>query len=177
VAFSKQHKNVMLKSYEKWLSQSQAVFVLEYSKMSMKDVDALRSKVRDAGGQLHVVKNTLMSIALDKANFEHKTIAGTSLMAFAVNDVPAVAKVFLEVTKNSEVYKLKGGYMDGREVSADNIKSLAELPPLPVMRAKLLGLLQAPAGKLVRTINEPARSLAYVFKAYSQPAEAVPTAG
>ena len=59
MAFSKQHKNVMIKSYEKWLNQSQAVFVLEYTKMSMKDVDSLRGKVRDAGGQLHVVKNTL----------------------------------------------------------------------------------------------------------------------
>ncbi len=177
MAFSKQHKNVMIKSYDKWLNMSQAVFVLEYTKMSMKDVDSLRGKVRDAGGQLHVVKNTLMSIVLDQAKIDHATLEGTSLMAFAINDVPAVAKVFLEVTKNSEVYKLKGGYMDGREVSNDNIKSLAELPPLPVMRAKLLGLLQAPAGKLVRTINEPARSLAFVFKAYSQPAEGSPAAG
>jgi large subunit ribosomal protein L10 len=145
--------------------------------MSMKDVDALRGKVRDAGGQLHVVKNTLMSIVLDQAKIEHKVLEGTSLMGFAINDVPAVAKVFLEVTKNSESYKLKGGYMDGSEVSIENIRSLAELPPLPIMRAKLLGLLQAPAGKLVRTINEPARSLAYVFKAYSQPAEGAPAAG
>ena len=177
MAFSKKHKNVMIKSYENWLNQSQAVFVLEYTKMSMKDVDDLRGKVRDAGGQLHVVKNTLMSIVLDQAKIEHKTLEGTSLMGFAVNDVPAVAKVFLDVTKNSEVYKLKGGYMDGSEVSVANIKILAELPPLPVVRATLLGLLQAPAGKLVRTINEPARSLAYVFKAYSQPAEGAPAAG
>ena len=98
-------------------------------------------------------------------------------MAFAINEVPAVAKIFLEATKNAEVYKLKGGYMDGAEVSIDNIKTLAELPPLPVVRATLLGLLQAPAGKIVRTINEPARSLAYIFQAYSQPAEEAAAAG
>jgi large subunit ribosomal protein L10 len=177
VAFSKHQKNVMIKSYKDWLDQSQAVFVLEYTKMSMKEVDSLRARVRDAGGQLHVVKNTLMSIVLDQAKIEHATLEGTSLMGFAINDVPAVAKVFLDVTKNSEVYKFKSGYMDGSEISVDTIKVLAELPPLPVMRAKLLGLLQAPAGKLVRTINEPARSLAYVFKAYSQPAEGAPAAG
>jgi len=177
VAFSKQHKNVMLKSYEQWLKQSQAIFVIEYKKMSMKDVDAMRVKVRDAGGQLHVVKNTLMGIALDHAGTKHKTLEGTSLMAFAINDVPALAKVFLDITKNSEVYNLKGGYMDGRTITANEIKMLAELPPLPVMRAKLLGMLQAPAGKLVRTIAEPARSLAYVFKAYSTQEEPVPAAG
>lgn len=177
MAFSKKQKNAMVKDYENWLNQSQAVFVLEYTKMSMKDVDELRAKVRDAGGQLHVVKNTLMSIVLDQAKIEHKTLEGTSLMAFAINEVPAVAKIFLEATKNAEVYKLKGGYMDGAEVSIDNIKTLAELPPLPVVRATLLGLLQAPAGKIVRTINEPARSLAYIFQAYSQPAEEAAAAG
>lgn len=177
MAFSKQHKNAMLNGYEQLLKQSRAVFVLEFRKMTMKDVDTLRAKVRDAGGQLHVVKNTLMGIALEHTGTHHKTLAGTSLMAFAVNDVPALAKVFLEITKNSEVYKLKGGYMDGREISGSDIKLLAELPPLPVMRAKLLGLLQAPAGKLVRTINEPARALAFVFKAHSQKEEPVPAAG
>ena len=139
MAFSKQQKNVMIKSYKEWLNQSQAVFVLEYTKMSMKEVDSLRGKVRDAGGQLHVVKNTLMSIVLDQAKIEHATLEGTSLMGFAINDVPAVAKVFLDVTKNSEVYKLKGGYMDGSEVSIDNIKVLAELPPLPVIARQAIG--------------------------------------
>jgi len=177
VAFSKQHKSVMLKSYEQLLKQSQAIFVIEYKKMSMKEVDAMRNKVRDAGGQLHVVKNTLMGLALDHSGTKHKTLEGTSLMAFAINDVPALAKVFLDLTKNSEVYKLKGGYMDGRTISNEQVKMLAELPPLPVMRAKMLGMLQAPAGKLVRTIAEPARSLAFVFKAYSTQEEAVPTAG
>jgi large subunit ribosomal protein L10 len=176
VAFSKQHKSLMLRGYEQWLKQSQAVFVLEYKKMSMKDVDALRLKVREAGGQLHVVKNTLWGIALDHADTKHTTLEGTSLMAFAINDVPALAKVFLDVTKNSDVYKIKCGYMDGREITAGDIKMLAELPPLPVMRARLLGVLQAPAGKLVRTINEPARSLAFVFKAYSQKEETAPAA-
>jgi len=140
-------------------------------------VDSLRGKVREAGGQLHVVKNTLMSLALNHTGIDHETLEGTSLMAFAINDVPAVAKVFLEVTKNSEVYHLKGGYMDGKAIQNSSVRMLAELPPLPVMRSQLLGLLQAPAGKLVRTIVEPARSLAYVFKAYSQAEEAFPTAG
>ena len=177
MAFSKKHKSVMLKNYEQWLKLSQAVFVIEYKKMTMKEVDAMRAKVRDAGGQLHVVKNTLMGRALDKVGTTHQTLEGTSLMAFAINDVPALAKVFLDLTKNSEVLKLKGGYMDGRTISKEEIKMLAELPPLPIMRGKLLGMLQAPAGKLVRTIAEPARSLAFVFKAYSTKDEPVPTAG
>jgi large subunit ribosomal protein L10 len=168
VAVSKQHNNVLLGTYEEWLDKSQAVYVIEYKKMSMKEADAMRRKVRDAGGELHVVKNTLMDLALNNCDTKHEPLIGTCLMGFAYNDVPALAKVFLDLVKNSEVFKLKGGYMDGRQISADEIKMLAELPPLPVMRAKLLGLLQAPAGKLVRTINEPGRSLAYVFNVYAQ---------
>jgi large subunit ribosomal protein L10 len=177
VAFSKQHKSVMLKSYEQWTRQSQAVFVIEYKKMTMKEVDAMRAKVRDAGGQLHVVKNTLMGLALDHNGFKHATLEGTSLMGFAINDVPALAKVFIDLTKNSDNFKLKCGYMDGRQITAVDVKTLSDLPPLPVMRGKLLGMLQAPAGKLVRTLAEPARSLAYVFKAYSTQEESVPMAG
>ena len=176
MAFSKQHKNVLLETYEQWLKQSQAVFVIEYKKMPMKEVDAMRRKVRDAGGQLHVVKNNLMSIALDHSSTSHKPLVGTCLLGFAINDVPVLAKVFLDFTKNTEMYRLKGGYMDGRQISNEEIKMLAELPPLPVVRAKLLGLFQAPASKLVRTINEPARSLTYVVNAYAQQ-EAAPTAG
>lgn len=176
MAFSKQHKSVILKSYEQLLKQSQAVFVIQYKKMTMKEVDVLRNKVRDAGGQLHVVKNTLMGIALERYGVRHTTLEGTSLMGFAINDVPALAKVFVDQTKNTEVYKIKCGYMDGRQITASDVKSLADLPPLPVMRAKLLGMLQAPAGKLVRTINEPARSLAFVFKAYATQEESVPEA-
>jgi large subunit ribosomal protein L10 len=176
VAFSKQHKGVMLKSYESLLKQSKAVFVIEYTKMTMKEVDALRGKVRDAGGQLHVVKNTMMGIALEHQGIRHTTLEGTSLMGFAINDIPALAKVFMDQTKNTEAYKIKCGYMDGRQITAGDVKALADLPPLPVMRAKLLGLLQAPAGKLVRTLAEPARSLAFVFKAYSTQGEAAPEA-
>jgi len=158
----------LLKQYEKWLRNSQAVFVLEYTKMGMKSVDKLRSKVHDAGGELHVIKNTLMEKALKNAGIESKTLVGTCLFGFAINDVPAMAKVFGDVTKNSEVFKLKGGYLSGQPITTNNVKALAELPPLPVMRAKMLGVINAPASQLVRTLAEPARQMAYVIKAYSE---------
>jgi len=168
LAFTKKYKGVLLKQYEKWLRNSQAVFVLEYTKMGMKSVDKLRSKVHDAGGELHVIKNTLMEKALKNAGIESKTLVGTCLFGFAINDVPAMAKVFGDVTKNSEVFKLKGGYLSGHPITTINVKALAELPPLPVMRAKMLGVINAPASQLVRTLAEPARQMAYVIKAYSE---------
>lgn len=168
MAFSKKHKSKLLSDYETWLGKSQAVFMLEYSKMTMKDIDALRTKVRETGSEAHIVKNTLMELAMKSAGYENvKKAEGTLLVGFAFSDAPALAKVFAEASKNSEIFKLRGGYLDKKELGAAQVKALGDLPPLPVMRATLLGVLQAPASKLVRTLAEPARSLASVVKAYS----------
>jgi large subunit ribosomal protein L10 len=101
-------------------------------------------------------------------------LEGSTAVGFAFRDAPAIAKTLSDATAKSEIFKIKGGFLGKQVVGANQIKALAELPPLPVMRARILGLLNAPASQLVRTIAEPARSMAYVVKAYSekQPAEA-----
>ena len=169
MAFTKQHKNKMVAQYVEWLQQSQGVFVLNYSKMTMKDIDTLRAKAREAGAELHVVKNTLMKLALDEVGIQDKAVFdGASLVGFAFSDAPALAKVLSDATVKSEIFAIKGGYLGNQPLSPAEVKALADLPPLPVMRAMLLGTISAPASKLVRTIAEPARGLAAVIKAYSE---------
>ena len=159
----------MTAHYEKWLSDSQAVYVLDYTKMTMKEVDAFRAKARENGSEIHLVKNTLFTNALISQGYPVPDIfEGTSLVGFAYNDPPALAKTFTDFIKGSETRRIKGGFL-GKEVITDaQVKALAALPSLPVMRATLLGVLQAPASMLVRTLAEPARSLAAVLKAYSE---------
>jgi large subunit ribosomal protein L10 len=145
------------------------VFVLNYSKMTMKDIDTLRAKAREAGAELHVVKNTLMKLALDEVGIQDKAVFdGASLVGFAFSDAPALAKVLSDATVKSEIFAIKGGYLGNQPLTPAQVKALADLPPLPVMRAMLLGTISAPASKLVRTIAEPARGLAAVIKAYSE---------
>lgn len=169
MAFTKQHKNKMVAQYVEWLRQSQGVFVLNYSKMTMKEIDTLRAKAREAGAELHVVKNTLMKLALDEVGIQDKAVFdGASLVGFAFSDIPALAKVLSDATAKSEIFAIKGGYLGNQPLSPAQVKALADLPPLPVMRAMLLGTISAPATKLVRTIAEPARGLAAVIKAYSE---------
>ena len=174
MAFTKERKTEIIAQYEQWMSQSQAVFILEYKKMDMKAVGIMRAKVRDAGGELHVVKNTLFNIVLEKAGMQKPKglLDGTTMISFAFSDPPALAKVITDSTKNSEIFKVKAGYFGKQAITAPEIKALADLPPLPVMRAKVLGMLLAPASKLVRTLAEPARSLAGVVKAYSEKSDA-----
>lgn len=175
MAFTKDEKTKMLEQYENWLAKSQAVFLVNYSKMSMKEVDAVRARAREAGGEMHVVKNTLFNLALDQLGWEGKNFLDqTTLVGFAFNDAPALAKVVNEAAK-TDVFKVKGGLLAKRAITPEAVKALADMPPLPVIRAQLLGVLSAPASKLVRTINEPARGLAAVIKANSEK-EAAPVA-
>ena len=175
MAKSKTQKEAMLAEYMGWLSKSQAVVLMEYSGLKMKDLDAIRAKARENGGEFHIVKNTLARIALEKAgytvpaDFAQKSTA----IGFAFTDVAGFTKTLTEATKGMEAIKVKGGFLDARSLSPAQVKSLASLPPLPVLRSQLLGVLQAPASKLVRTLAEPGRSLAYVVKEYSEKAAPV----
>lgn len=168
MAFSKKQKTEMISQYTEWFNQSQAVFMLSFSKMSMKEIDALRAKAREAGGEAHVVKNRLVEMALRERGVSFdKPLEGTTLMGFAFQDVPALAKVFSDAAK-ADAFEVKGGVLGARAISAADVKALADMPPLPVVRAQLLGTLLAPASKLVRTLAEPARQVAAVVKAYSE---------
>ncbi len=169
LAISKQRKDELVTQYVKWVNQSQALIVTEYLGMSMKQVDELRAKVRDAGGEFHIIKNTLGEVALKQAglSFPPELLEGSSAVVFAFRDAPEMAKVVNDYARTSEFVKVKGGYLENRPISAAEIVSLADLPPLPVLRAQLLGTIMAPASKLVRTLAEPARQLAAVIKAYA----------
>lgn len=176
MAFTKEEKIKMMEQYESWLARSQAVFMVQYGKMTMKEVDGIRAKAREAGGEMHVVKNTLFNIVLNRMGVDSKQmLEETTLVGFAFNDAPALAKVVSDSTKG-DVFKIKGGLLGKRTMSDKDVRALADMPPLPVVRAQLLGVLSAPASKLVRTINEPARGLAAVVKAFSEKgtAEAAP---
>lgn len=167
MAFTKNQKEVMLQQYEKWLEESKAVFVLSYNKMRMPAVNAARARLREADGALHVVKNRIFAKALE--NKGYRTEPGfweqNNVVVFAFEDAPSVAKALAEIIKANQAFEVRGGYLDKSDLSIKQVKDLADLPTLPVMRATFLGLLQTPASKLVRTLAEPARGLAAVIKA------------
>ena len=169
MAFTRKQKEQMLAQYNEWISNSQAIFVMDYGKMTMRSIDDLRGRIRnEANGHVHVIKNTLFKMALENAGYSYSDeFAGRSIIGFAAEDAPAMAKILNEACKGN-IFEFKAGYLDGKELTANEVKSLADLPPLPVMRATLLGVISAPASKLVRTLAEPARGLAAVVKAHSE---------
>lgn len=178
MAVSKQRKEEILDNYKTWLDKSRAIIVTEYKGLSVKDLDQLRQKMRDNGGEFHIVKNTLGKKLIQDAGYalDENMFTGSTAIGFAFEDAPGLAKAISEYANSSEFVKIKGGYLADSLMNASQVKALADLPPLPVVRAQLLGMLNAPASKLVRTLAEPGRQIAAVIKAFSEkdaaPAEA-----
>lgn len=174
MAVSKERKEEVLAMYAEWLKKSESVILVEYTGVKMKDLDNIRAKIRETGGEFHVVKNTLArrAFADNGMSLPADYLVKSTAVSFAFSDPASTAKALNDATKGKEFIKVKGGFMSGQVLSAAQVKALAEMPPLPVVRAQLLGVLQAPAGKLVRTIAEPARGLAAVIKAFAEKAPA-----
>jgi large subunit ribosomal protein L10 len=170
LAITRERKAEMLEQYKAWISSSRAVFVTEYTGLDMKRFDELRAKLREVGAEYHVLKNTLSKRVLDEVGYEidEAVFTGSTAVGFAFEDSPAAAKAISEFASRVDFVKIKGGYLGQRQISAADIKALAELPPLPVLRSQLMGVIQAPASKLVRTLAEPGRGIAAVVRAFSE---------
>jgi large subunit ribosomal protein L10 len=174
LAITKERKEELLQTYAELVKKSEGLILVEYRGLSMKGMDPLRGKVRDAAGELHVVKNTLALKALAAAGRPApvELFTQTTAVGFAFTDVPAVAKALTTFAKDSEFVKVKGGLLGDKLLTPKEVEALADLPPLPIVRAQLLGLLQAPASRITGAIAGGVRQMVNVVKAYADKAEA-----
>jgi len=169
LAITKERKQEVVAQYGDWANRSQALIVTEYKGVTMKQLDELRRRVREVGGEFHIVKNTLARLALKEVGMPlpEGLFEGSTAVGFTFADAASMAKTMTEFMRTSEFIKVKGGYLGKQPMTAEDVKSLAELPPLPVMRSQLMGTLIAPASQLARVLAEPARMVASVLKAYA----------
>ena len=174
MALSKEEKQTIVAEYEDWLKKSEAVFLTEYTGLTMPAFDELRKRVREAGGEYHVVKNTLGKLAFKSAGLdvpEDYWLASTAL-GVAFSDAPGVAKAIADFARGKEAVKIKGGFLGTKHLTSQEVIRLATLPSLPVVRAQFLALLNTPATQLTRLLAEPGRRVAQVLKAYADKAAA-----
>ena len=128
----------------------------------------LRTRMRDAGARFKVAKNTLTLIAVEGTTDApiSDMLTGPTALATSADPV-AAAKVAVDFAKTNDRFEIVGGAMGDTLLDVNGVKALAELPSLDELRAKIVGLIQAPATKIARTINEPGAQLARVFGAYA----------
>ncbi len=131
--------------------------------------NTLRRAIRAAGGSASVVKNNLAKIAISQSPYEHMIgmFKGPILMMHSLGDLVAIAKAVVNFTKENEKLKVVGAAMMEKSLDTNALKTLAELPSLEELRGIMIGLIQAPAGKLARVIQTPTQQIARVINAYA----------
>ncbi len=175
MAIDKAKKAELVEGYGELLGRSQAVILADFRAMPMPLLNNLRNSVRQAGGGLHATKNTLIAIALRDAGMAvpEDMLVGSTVVGFCFGDISAVAKAMLDFARdNGEKFTVKGGVMGKNVLRPEDVKALASLPPLSVLRGQLVGMLQTPASRLVGVLAAPGSQVARVFKAYADKAPA-----
>jgi len=169
LAISKERKDELLNTYAELIKKSQGMILIEYRGLTMKGMDPLRGRVRDAAGELHVVKNTLAQKALETAGRKApaELFAQTTAIGFAFSDVAGVAKALTTYARENEFVKVKGALLGGQILTTKEVQALADLPPLPIVRGQLLGLISTPATRLAGVVAGGVRQIVNVVKAYS----------
>ena len=149
------------------------VVVAHYSGLTVAQMQNLRKQMKQAGATVKVAKNRLAKIALEGTDVASiaPLLKGPTVIAHS-SDPVAAPKVAVDFAKGHEKFVILGGAMGKTALNPDGVKALAALPSLDELRAKLIGLIQAPATKIAQVVNAPAAKLARVVQAYAKKDEA-----
>lgn len=149
------------------LTKSQSVVLADYRGLNVQEVTELRRRLREAGVEYRVIKNTLTSRAAKEANIEglDQYLSGPTALAFGYNDPVTAAKILANFAKDHKKLELKGGILEGKTIGFNAVKSLAELPSREALLGQIAGMLQAPMRGLVTVLSGPLRNLAYATEA------------
>lgn len=179
MAISRERKEELVQEYRALLERSAGIIISTHSGLTVRDAEDLRQKIRQVGGEFHVVKNSLMKLAMEEASvpIPDGSLEGTTAVGFADEDIPGVAKAIVDLAKDAEVVRVKGGIVRGAVYDDRQIERLAELPSLNVLQAQLMGLIEAPASQVAGVLAGSVRQVLNVMKAYSESEEASAVAG
>lgn len=161
-------KEELVAELKQQFAGAKLVVLAQHSGLGMSEINELRQGIRDAGATFKVTKNTLARLALEGSEFAYLSehFSGQTALAFSKDEVSA-AKVMHNFSKGNDKVQIVAGGMADQPMSSSEILTLANLPGLDELRAKLVGVLQAPATKLAGVTQAPAGQLARVFSAYA----------
>jgi large subunit ribosomal protein L10 len=137
------------------ISESQAIFAVDPTGLSVSQAAEIRTNLRNADAQLRVVKNTLTERAADEAGVAElkELLTGPTALTFVRGDAAAAAKAISDYAKATDLLPFKGGYMDGAPLDIDQIKAIAKLPSRDVLYGQLVGMIASPITGLARGLN------------------------
>jgi large subunit ribosomal protein L10 len=165
-------KGELVKALGDVFKATKVVVVAHYSGLTVAQMQTLRRQMKQAGATVKVAKNRLAKIALEGSEVASiaTLLKGPTLIAFSADPV-AAPKAAVDFAKAHERFVILGGAMGATPLDANGVKVLAALPSLDELRAKIIGLIVAPATKIAQVVNAPAAKVARVVKAYATKAE------
>lgn len=175
MAISRDRKEELVGIYGELLSQATGFVLAEYKGISVKQVNAIRDKLREVDGAYVIVKNTLFKIALKEAGWPipEDMLTKPTGVIFGAANFPAVAKTTLGMLKDYEgLLTIKGGVMAGQILTDKQVDAVSNLPSLDELRAQLIGLISQPATGLAGVINSAVAAVPQVLQAYVSKNEA-----
>lgn len=150
-----EEKKAIVAEVSAQIGSAQAIIMAEYRGMEVGQMTQLRAKAREAGIYFRVIKNSLVRRAVEGTPYAGLTDHMVGPLAYGISPDPvAAAKVLHEFSKDNEKFVIKVGAMGQKIMFLDDVKALASLPSRDELMAKLLGTMQAPVAKFVRTLNE-----------------------
>ena len=159
----KEDKEQVVKELTERLRTSDTLLVADYRGLTMPQIDALRSRLIESGARFTVVKNTLTRRAAEAAGADAllTLLEGPSAIAFleADGDMVAAAKALADSARESRVLEIRGGVMQGRAITAEEVQSLASLPPIDILRGQVLAAIIAPLTAIAGLISAPLQNL------------------
>lgn len=163
---SKSEKEVIVQEIKEKFTSSQAAVLADYRKLNVAEATKLRRRLREAGCEFKVAKNTLASLAASQVGLEELKpyLEGQVAIAFGADPV-APAKILSEFIREIKKMEIKAGVLEGKVIDAKGVKALADLPPREVLLAKVLGGMQAPLYGFASVLQGTLRSLVYTLEA------------
>ncbi|WP_406848716.1 50S ribosomal protein L10 [Taylorella equigenitalis] len=155
MSLNRNEKEIVIDEISAQLSEAQSIVVAEYRGIDVASVTVLRKKARESGVYLRVLKNTLVTRAIKETNFQQLEDKLVGPLIYAISKDPvAAAKVLSSFAKENDKIVLKAGALPGSVLDSNGIKQLATMPSREELLSKLMGTMQAPIAKFVRTLNE-----------------------
>lgn len=174
----KERKSEVVRRLNDNLGRATIAFVSEQNGLTAGEADAMRRRLRTINSELQVAKNTLVRLAIKDSRYAalETNLGGPVGVIVGYADPVELAKALGSFRDLGDKFRLRGGVLDGKPLTPEEITALAALPPREVIMAQLLGLLQAPATRLARLLNEPGSAVARVLDAISKRQDGAETA-
>jgi len=169
MAISKEKKEQIVADLSDKVSRSQALIMTDYRGLNTAEMNGLRNKLRETETGYHVVKNSLVKLALEQAGlpWEQSLFDGPTAIGFCYEEAPGPAKVLVDFASESKTFSVRGGMLGERLLNTAEVSDLATLPSPEVLIAQIVARMQGPLVGLIGVLRAPLQDLVYVLQARS----------